>query len=120
LDHDRGSGAAEVSAHEHGVDCAVRLLGAPAHDHALSHREAVRLDRDLTAALASPSPGWFGVAEGLVLGGRDSGRLHDLLGEVLAALDPAGSAVRSEDEDAAVAQGVSPAGRDRALRTVGG
>ena len=99
-------------ADQHGVDGPVRLLPAPTDHHALAEGETVSFDRDLSVPLARPPPGRLGLCEDPVLRGRDAGRLHDFLGEGLAALDPARTAVGTEDGKAAVPQGVAHPGCD--------
>jgi hypothetical protein len=113
LDHDARAGVAEAVIRQHVVDRLVRFFQRHGDHHALAGRQAVGLDDDRRAVGVDVGVGLGGVGEGLVLRGRDAVALHEGLGEVLRAFQLRRFAGRAEDLQAARAEQVDDAGRQR-------
>ena len=84
-------------------------------DDALARGQAVGLDDDRRARGVDVGVRRGGVGEGLVAGGRDAVALHEVLGEGLRALELRRGLGRAEDAQAAGAEDVDHAGRERRL-----
>jgi len=113
LDHDACACVAELVARQHHVDRFVRFLERHRDDHALAGREAVGLHDDRRAFRVDVGMRGGRVREGLVVGGRNAVPLHERLREILRALELRGFARRPEDLQAARAEQVDDAGRER-------
>jgi hypothetical protein len=116
LDHDARARIAELVARQHHVDCRVRLFQRHRDDHALAGREAVGLDDDRRALGVEVGVRGGCIGEGLVVGGRNAVALHERLREILRAFELRGFAGRAEHLQAARAEQVDDAGRERRFR----
>ena len=81
FDHDGGAAATEPTLDEDRIHRGVRLLDAVAHDHALSKRQAVCLDRDPASPLTRPGLCGRGLREDFEVGSRDVRALHQSFSE---------------------------------------
>jgi hypothetical protein len=94
----------------------VRLFQRHRDDHALAGREAVGLDDDRRALGVEVRVRGGCIGEGFVVGGRNAVALHERLREILRAFELRGFAGRAEHLQAARAEQVDDAGRERRFR----
>mmetsp|Transcript_5856 Transcript_5856/g.23004 ORF Transcript_5856/g.23004 Transcript_5856/m.23004 type:complete len:376 (+) Transcript_5856:1309-2436(+) len=109
-------GHAELVVFEDPRDRLVGLIQGHRDDDALASRQAVGLDDDGRTAAVDVGMGRCRVGEGLVGRGRDAVALHEVLGEGLGAFELGGGLGRAEDAQAACAELVDHARRQRRFR----
>jgi len=115
LDHDAGAGIAQLVAGQHVVDGGVGFVECHGDDDALAGGQAVGLDDDRGALLVDVGMGRGGIGEGLETGGRDVVASHEALGEILGGFKLRGFLGRAENLQAAGAEDIDHAGRQRRL-----
>ena len=115
LDEHLAGGFAELGVDEHVPEGRLDLLLVHADAHALAGGEAVGLEHDRDAELRDGLAGLGLGADDDVVGRRDLGGAHDLLGEGLAALHAGGGLDGAEGGEAGLLEGVHDAEAERDL-----
>ncbi len=112
FDHDAAAGVAERSA-ERVFDGLFGLFDRFGDGYPFTGGEAVGFDHNRRAALTDVSAGFFGVGENGAGGGRNSGDLHNFLGEFFTAFEFGGGFARTENAEARSFQRVGQTGAER-------
>ncbi len=112
FDHHAASGVAERSA-ERILNSGFGLFNGFGNRYAFTGGEAVGLDDNRCAFPADVFAGFIGVSENRAGGGRNSGGLHNFLGELFAAFEFGGGFARTENTEAGGFQRVGQTGTER-------
>ena len=107
LEDDRGAAAPEAALDQHRIDRGARFVDARADDDSLASRQSIRFHGDLPIALTSPGARPRGIREDGEVGRGNRGPGHQVLGERLARLDAARTAIWTEDVEARAAQRIA-------------